>query len=196
MAAAAGAVIPEEKDAIDFYAELVRSIPDSERSTVLSSLEDSDIVSKSARLRAQLDAGEIVGANLDESRLVFLSALRGLKHGEISANQLASLHILDSAIRTLYVNPVLYLTYRYVNAESELARTVITYASAAIKGLPTGLQRYRYNTVIIPKEGISLGDLALRFQKPPMKRFFNFNDTEWDRFCNDHHQQVLGQAKI
>ncbi len=170
-------------DSFHFYNELTHAIPPGEREEVIAELERLDVIERARRLVAQLAAGDIVGTDMAESRLLFLAALRALRDKQISVNQLASLHILDSAIRTLYVNPMMYMVYTFVNADNELHRQFYTYALTNLQGLPTALQSHRYDLLPVPCENMSIKALPLRMQQPLMRRFFNFTASEWDSFC-------------
>ncbi|WP_115705708.1 ankyrin repeat domain-containing protein [Legionella sainthelensi] len=175
----------EPQNPIDFYDELIRSIPAEEREDILAELDSRSIINRAELLCKELSTNKRVGSNLEESRTLFLAALRNLKEKKISVNQLATLHILDSAIRTLYVNPMVYFIHKYVDDDQELSRTYNLFALASIKGLPTSVKRYNYDTLVLPQAGFPVSDLPERMQKPLMRRFFNFNDSEWDEFCKE-----------
>lgn len=168
-----------------FYDELIRSIPETERASVLKAL-DSDVIAKRAdQLKQQLFTLQTVGQNLSESRTLFLAALRGVKLKQISAAQLATLHILDSAIRTLYTNPMMYLVYKYVDANSQATINTNVCCLSGSKGIPSSMKRFPYKLTVLPKENILVVDLPLRMQKPLVRRFFNLTDSEWAVFCNE-----------
>ncbi len=112
------------------YNELIRSIPETERLTVLWELESTSITQRAKRLQEELITGKTVGTDLKESRAVFLAALRSLKLKQISEAQLASIHILDSAIRTLYTNPMVYLDQKYLDDERQVVHNITTFSSA------------------------------------------------------------------
>ncbi|GEM_PF-5827432 len=104
----------------DYYAEIIRSIPLDEKETVLYELDNSrEVQVRAEKLLQELSQNEAVGANLGESRTLFLAALKNLKEGKISVAQFASIHTLDSAIRTLYTHPTVYLIYDFVNGEKK-----------------------------------------------------------------------------
>lgn len=174
-----------ETPKIEPYDELIRSIPINERREVIAELDNHLIIERAKLLCEEFSANKMVGLDLRESRTLFLAALRNLRDKKISVNQLATIHILDSAIRTLYTNPMVYLIHKYVNASAKLARTYNFFAVKNLKGLPTSVKRYSYNALVLPKDNISVADLPWRMQKPLMQRFFNFNKAEWDKFCSE-----------
>ncbi|STX52338.1 Uncharacterised protein [Legionella busanensis] len=170
---------------IDSYSELIQSLPAKLRKDIINELDTRLIVQRAELLCKELSENAMVGLNLEESRTLFLAALRNLRDKKISVNQLATLHILDSAIRTLNVSPMIYFIYQYVNGDGHLARTINAFTLTTLKGMPTSVKRYPYNALVLPKEGISASDMPWRMQKPLMQRFFNFNELEWDQFCEE-----------
>ena len=170
---------------LDPYEELIRSIPEDERHDVINELNSDCVIARAQRLCTQLSNNERVGLNVDESRTLFLAALRNVRDKKISANQLATLHILDSAIRTLYVNPMMYFIHKYVDSNSKVAMAYNLAAVTNLRGLPTSVKRYPYNALIFPKEGMTESDLPCRMQKPLMQRFFNFTEIEWIAFVSE-----------
>ncbi|WP_176713829.1 ankyrin repeat domain-containing protein [Legionella jamestowniensis] len=169
---------------INYYDELVKSIPEEDRASVLSELESLPIRQRAEKLDKELAANEWIGLDVSESYTLFLAALRNLKSGKITAAQLASLHLFDSAIRTLYIDPLVYFIHKYVDADSKLARTCNMFALTNMRGMPTSVKRYQYNTLVLPPN-MSISDLPQRMQKPLMQRFFNFTDSEWIFFCEE-----------
>lgn len=168
----------------DYYAEIIRSIPEDERDTILSELDNNrEIRARAEKLLRELSRSDLIGLNLDESRTLFLAALKNLKESKITVAQFASIHILDSAIRTLYTQPMVHLIYHYVN-DGRGQRTYNTFPLDILKGMPTSVQQYRFDYVIFSQEGMRKGELPRRMQQPPARRFFNFNDAEWAFFCN------------
>ncbi|MGQ3890228.1 hypothetical protein ACQUW5_14530 [Legionella sp. CNM-1927-20] len=170
---------------IDSYGELIQSLPAKVRKIIINELDNRPIIERAELLCKELSGHAMVGLNLEESRTLFLAALRNLRDKKISVNQLATLHILDSAIRTLYVSPMVYFIHKYVNGDGQLTRTINTFILMNLKGMPTSVKRYQYNALILPKEGMSVSDLPWRMQKPLMQRFFNFNNAEWEAFCKE-----------
>jgi hypothetical protein len=167
------------------YDELVRSIPETEKSSVLRELNSDTIVRSAEKLKEQLDKLEMVGLDLKGSRTLFLAALRGVKLKQISAAQLATLHILDSAIRTLYTNPMVYFIHRYVDSKSEISTTMNMFYLTNLQGMPTAVKRFSYELILTPKEDMQVSDLPWRMQKPLPRRFFNLTDSEWAVFCKE-----------
>ena len=96
----------------EHYDELVHSLPEKEREYDLSALDGATIIERAELLCKQIDAPDtrpIFDLDPGKSRILFLAALRNLKLGKISYAQLATMHILDSAIHTLHTDPYVYL---------------------------------------------------------------------------------------
>ncbi|KTC88190.1 hypothetical protein [Legionella cincinnatiensis] len=167
------------------YYELMLSLPAEEREYIITELDSDVVIERAQLLCKELSQDELVGLNIKESRILFLAALRNLREGKISVNQLATLHILDSAIRTLYVNPMIYFIHKYVNDNDELTTTFNLFSLANLQGIPTSVKRLIYNAMILPKSGMSVSDMPWRMRKPLMQRFFNFNNSEWSHFCEE-----------
>lgn len=167
---------------------LIRSIPVKEKQTILAELDSPLITQRAHLLCEELAGNQMIGTELDESRTLFLAALRNVKDHKITINQLATLHILDSAIRTLYINPMSYFTYRYVNSDQELANTFNLFTLMSLKGMPTSMKRVPFDHIPLPAENISLSQMPWRMQKPLMQRFFHFKHSEWVHFCQEMKQ--------
>lgn len=167
------------------YDVLVRSIPIEEKQTILAELDSNLVIQRANLLCEELARNDRIGTNQEESRTVFLAALRNLKENKITINQLATLHILDSAIRTLYTDPISYFIYRYVNDDKKLTRTLYLFSLMSLKGMPTSVKRAFYDSTPVPAENITLSQLPWRMQKPLMQRFFNFTQSEWTQFCKE-----------
>lgn len=172
-------------DDINPYDELIRSLPEEEREDIIAELDSDPIITRANLLCTELARNKAVGFNLDESRTLFLAALRNLKCKKISAAQLATLHILDSAIRTLYTKPMMYLVHKFVDPDRKVIRMCNSHALPDTKGIPTSITRCIYHSMLLPKKNVAISALPLRMQQPPMKRFFNFTDSEWNNFCSE-----------
>lgn len=168
-----------------YYDELIASIPEPEKASLLSELNNSIITSRLERLIHELYNLEMVGINEVDTRTLFLAALRGVKTNQISAAQLATLHVVDSAIRTLYTNPMVYFIHKYIDSDSELQRTYNLFFIANMKGLPASVKRFFFELTLLPKEGMVVNELPWRMRIPLIKRFFNLTDSEWQVFIKD-----------
>lgn len=73
----------EPQNLIDFYDELIRSIPAEEREDILAELDSRSIINRAELLCNELSTNKRVGLNLEESRTLFLAALRNLKEKNI-----------------------------------------------------------------------------------------------------------------
>ncbi|MFT4059355.1 MAG: hypothetical protein QM652_07385 [Legionella sp.] len=168
----------------ELYAELIESIPREERSHLIAELDSEIITARAIELQEQLSKAEMV-VNIDESRTLFLAACKSVRDRKISMAQLASIHILDSAIRTLYINPMVYFIHSYVNAESEIVYAINVLTLAHLRNIPTSVKQFNYEDIIVPKVGMQVSALPQRMQKPPVQRFFNLNVSEWLKFCEE-----------
>lgn len=166
------------------YAELVRSIPERERDSVLKELEDDLIIRRSEELKDELDKLMLIGLNLTESRILFLAALRGVKMKQISAAQLATLHLLDSAIRTLYIKPTIYFIHEFVDEQGLVKLKYNLFSLKTSEGCPRVVRKVIYDIITIPNDNIGVSELPKRMQQPLIQRFFNFTSSEWIVFCN------------
>lgn len=173
-------------ESFSYYDELVRSIPETIRESVLRELDSEVVAERTEKLQAELNLHQMGGVELAESRTLFLAALRGVQLKKIPVETLATLHILDSAIRTLYTNPMIYLIYQYVDTNNRsLVTTNCLYPISTLKGMPKSVKRFFYQQIIFPNKDIQVSDLPLHMQKPLVRRFFNLTDSEWTLFCNE-----------
>lgn len=167
----------------EFYDELIRSISPDEKPGVEEELAKDVLLAKRAEVLCQeLAENKRFNFPLNESRNVFLAALLCLSQNKISAAQLASLHILDSAIRTLYINPMVYFTNRFVDANGAIQKDTQVLELGSIKK-PSTVRKLWYNAISVPKLDMQVMDLPKHMQQPLLRRFFNFNDFEWAGFC-------------
>ncbi|CAM2786629.1 hypothetical protein [Legionella worsleiensis] len=175
-------LLPPSEDI--FLNELILSLPESERAGVLEELEHDAVVQRTKRLVDELATGVINEFEIPESRTLFLAALRGVKLKQISAAELATLHIFDSAIRTLYISPRVYLRYYFLNADKGITNSVYHFPIPNDQELPNRITHLHYNTIICPNyNNLSISDLPWRMQKPLVYRFFSFTEAEWTIFC-------------
>ncbi|MDX2345317.1 MAG: hypothetical protein QNK11_00385 [Legionella sp.] len=185
------------------YDELLRSIPEAEKASVLSEL-DSDIVARRAEIlltelstekKTERLTATLVGLQLEQSRLLFLAALRNVRDNQISSPQLASLHILDSAIRTLYTSLHASLIHEFVE-KNTLQRSTFIYPVQEQERMPTSIPRYPYTAIAEPDSINDISELPWRMQKPVMARFFNFTDSEWHHFCQNMQHAPLSEQSF
>jgi|GEM_PF-2125120 len=169
---------------VNHYDVLTRSLPKEEHDEIVEELSYEKIIKLAELLCEQLSRNKQVVLDQDKSRDLFLAALRNLKINKITAEQLATLHVLDSAIHTLYTNPLVYVIHKFVDANGEVARTTNIFAITNPRGMPTSVKKIRYNMVL--PEGVAvISGLPDQMQKPLMQRFFNFTDSEWRVFCQE-----------
>ena len=166
------------------YWPLIQSLPHDEQPKILAELELPDIIERAQKLEKELASNEMFYDDLDATRTMFLAALLCLQQEKITKNQLASLHLLDSAIRTLYISPYSYLVHQYEDNQ-KLKSSVVFFESPKTTSRPTHVLRHHYDTIIVPNEQTKLKDLPKEMQLPLARRFFNFTDTEWDHFCDE-----------
>ena len=176
-------VTPYPNAGFNFYNELIRSLPDDERDTILAELCTPEMVKQAQLLFEDLTIDKPI-APTDGSRNQLLAALLNFKLNKISIAQLATMHIFDSAVRTLNAEPISYLVYRYVGTDNKIKDSISSYQPLTkATELPTKFNRYRYDVTPLPQDSTQISDLPHRMQIPLMKRFFNFSDEEWYHFC-------------
>lgn len=172
---------------ISAYDEIINSIPVSERGEVLYELETASVCDRAKSLYIELSQSQIdkvlnvADLNLSESRILFLAALKSLKEGSISVGQFASIHILDAAVRSLYINPMLYLTYFFVDDAKNPVFLKKTFPIDASEGMPQDIFKFRYMPIITSGQSFPV-------QESLIQRFFNFSDSEWIFFCSAMHE--------
>ena len=179
---------------MDYYDELIRSLPKNERNHIITELNSRKVIRRAELLETELTTDKHVRPNLNESRVLFLAALRNLKLGKITIGQLATMHLLDSAIRTLYKNPFTYLIYRYTQ-DNKLKRTIIVNSNEqSLRGMPDTVWWHRYNVIAKPDSAAAVSDdWPHRMKKPLIWRYFNFTDAEWIRFCEEMDKAPLSE---
>lgn len=166
------------------YWELIQSLPSDEKQRVLEELESPEIIERAKKLEQELAQNVMTCADLDATRVMFLAALLCLQQNKITKNQLATLHLVDSAIRTLYTSPLTYLIYQF-EENNKIKNIFSTFPSSTIKGFPTSVRRYAYNIALVPNAQTKINDLPQRMHEPLICRFFNFTDSEWDSFSEE-----------
>lgn len=164
----------------DGYWELIQSLPSRERENILNELESPRIIAKAEQLEQKLAKDIMNCAQLDTPRDMFLAALLCLQQNKISKNQLATLHLVDSAIRTLYTSPCCYLIHSYV--KDHKAQRTFNVSFPVTTNLPTEMQRCSFDSVMVPDSKTTIENLPERMRYPLIRRFFNFTDTEWINF--------------
>lgn len=162
--------------------ELFRSIPEDEREAIMQELQSEKIAKYAQTLQEELEESQTSIYATKKSRTLFLTALRCVKYKKISVAELASIHILDSAIHTLYTNPMVFYIHKYVNSEGKKSVVYNLFLLHSLKNTPQSFARYHYKHIILPREGMPISDLPKRMQKPLVQRFFNLNESEWATF--------------
>lgn len=156
------------------FNEVIRSIPDDERDSVLAELDSSFLIaSRAKKLQEQLFNEEMVIENESEARNLFLAALQLLKQHKITVGQFASLHILDSAFRTLYTHRAPNIIDTYI-AKSFRNKTVNLFDTT--KDSPEQISRFHFDSATEPSR-------PLIHPKQLLQSFFNFRDSEWNEFA-------------
>ncbi|TAL64897.1 MAG: hypothetical protein EPN84_02535, partial [Legionella sp.] len=164
------------------YWQLVKSLNPELREETLAELKTPEVISRANELGQELARNEYV-RNDSTTRITFLAALLSLQRNTITVNQLATLHLLDSAIRTLYTSPLFYLRYTFFDKGSQKNTYQINPVST--NGLPSLVRKLKYDVLPLPNNEVTIGELPKRMQSPLIVRFFNFTDSEWDHFQNE-----------
>ncbi len=177
------------------FDELIRSLPEKEREVVIAELSSDKVARRLKSLRHDLALDKFVGGNLLKSRRLFLAALEGLRLGQITYAQLASLHITDSAIHTFAVGPRAFFSCQSVDNNGDAVRH--------IKDTPIenhddeySVEKYRYDSLCLPNGKIDLSKIPPRMLKPLMCRYFNFNDQEWLHFRSEMAKAPLSEQSF
>jgi hypothetical protein len=165
------------------YEFLLHSIPNHDRTNIKNELESQIIIEMAKNIGEKFVSrfpGELV-CN-ENTRDIFLAALLCVKQRTMSTNQLASLHLLDAAVRTLYSNPVAYLVDRHKSADHPYSRAFIPVISKVVPQREFLVMHY--DSIVTTNFTMPIEDLPEFMQPPLMKRFFNFNEQEWNYFCD------------
>ncbi|MDF1758892.1 MAG: hypothetical protein P1U74_11460 [Legionellaceae bacterium] len=174
-----------KENLIEGLAPLLNSLSKSEKEQTLKDMESQSVVKRSAKLPRDLkDHSNIISSNHKESRTTFLAALRCLREKKITVNQLASLHIVDSAVRTLYTAPISYMIHEYMK-DGVLNHITTMNSVYNDNGLPDKINRSYYNFLPTPNASIDISQMPKRMRKPLLSRFFNFQGDEWNNFCSE-----------
>lgn len=178
----------------DGYMDLINSLPEGEREMVLSELETSRVKERADRLVRQIASQEMLFRDMSSTREMFLAALLCVRDNRLTKNQLATMHIHDSAIRTLYTNPAVYLLHSY-EKNNEVTNTSSVFIQP-LSGMPTAFRTYPFNLTLVPDDKIGVNDLPYRMRSPLVKRFFNFTDQEWTYFCKQMENAPESEKRI
>lgn len=168
------------------YWQLIQSLPVNDRRKILAELKSSQVIERAKKLTDELAGNYSVCTNLNNTRLTFLAALLCVQQNKIAINQLATLHLLDSAIRTLYVAPCSYLIYKFRHEnKTKILFNFSVFPADEEKNFPNVVERYLYYTIPVPNAKTQAKDLPRKMQRPLVYRFFNFTEIEWEYFCQE-----------
>lgn len=181
--------------AIKGYPRLVHCLPQDEyHSLYKSMLKIEDTSAKN--LANRINQGECVCANAAETRNTIVTALKAYNLGYLNLEQIATLHIIDGAIRDLVSHPTSVLYHKSVDNNGRVKSSTHTYFIANSNTIPAKLNTYKYNIVILPSDEIEIDQLPSEMQYPILQRFFAFTDGEWNRFCNIMAQKPLSEKNF
>jgi len=170
---------------IFYYNELISSITEAEKPILLNELDSTLVTTRAEKLQEELSKLEMVVVTEKDTRTLFLAALRGVKKNQISAAQLATLHVIDSAVQSLYFNPIMFIIHKYVDSEENLQDLFGSYSINDSFRMPNKVRSSHYKRIFIPIDGIDVNKLPWRMRMPLIKRFFNLTESEWQVFCKD-----------
>lgn len=165
------------------YSDLISSLQPFERKKILAELESPEIIAKAEQLKFKLANNQMTCLELDTTREMFLAALLLLQRNEISSNQLASLHLVDAAIRTLYTSPMSYLIYTF--EKDGMIHKTFDLQKSSSDHLPKQVLRFKFDSIITPNDNTHIGDLPQRMQQPLVRRFFKLSAQEWNDFTKE-----------
>lgn len=164
------------------YMRLLSSIPSYEKKQLLSELDSPEVTERAQAMVEKYARGTLPVVNLDESRQNFVAALKCLQQGKLTVEQVASLHIWDSAIRLYYTNDGGFkLVYEFVQEGNRHKTVFMTPVSGTNR--PTSLtfaqcgttNRDIYNSLASSLQNVNI---------PLVKRYFNLTDVEYRNFCD------------
>ncbi len=157
---------------VDHYNEIISSLPLEEKDDALKQMaEDREVQLRAEKLSQQIADGDYIDPGMEDGRTLLLSSLKLLQEGSISVAELASIHLLDSAVRTLTSSLTLF-------SDEERVEGYVAEPQHSLN-----IQRFKYDAVVYP---VSLGfdRLPDRMRAPLVRRFFHFTDDEWLIFCD------------
>lgn len=164
---------------VEGYWKLIGSLTPLERKEVLKELELPEVIRRAISLEKQFAKNSLIISKPAEARETFLAALLCLQQNRITIHQLATLHLLDSAVRTLYTHSVAFVP---------------------VKDKTIGTSTDKISTFVIPQSNRSqsfvyqlsysepyLSDILGKtipktMKKSLLARYFNFTEREWEFF--------------
>lgn len=175
------------------YNRLIKSLPELELDVLnheMNELNEDDI----KNLVGRINIGDLLCWDHSTTRKIIVTALGALKMGDISVEQMASIHIMDGAMRDLVTHSTTFQHYEYVKNGKNKHKGVTV--ETKIKDSPSAKpQGYYFDTIISP-EGVSVNQLPERMQQPTLKRFFALSDDEWNHFCKIMQSKPLSEKKF
>ena len=178
------------------YEELIKSIPKGERDRILKEIETPKIKECARGLVKDIAENKMVCLDHDSSGSLLLAALLCLKDSRLSLNQFATLHILFSAIHTLYVKPMVYYINSYVDSENKPCYSIVYFSVPNHKELPKYVMRFPYTAKHPTNAAIKSEQIPYRMRKPLIQRFFNFTEEEWQRFIKEMSTKNVSEQQV
>lgn len=171
----------DEKHIVKGFERLIKSLPSLE----LNALKR-DMINISAEEAIDLarrinHSNCVITTDTETTRKVIITALKALNMNLLSLKQIATLHILDAAIRDFLTHATTFTYHEYVE-EGKFQRNLNAFQILSHRIPCKTYLQMAYKDAFIP-EGIEPNQLPDRMQLPVLKRFFAFTDDEWIRFC-------------
>lgn len=165
------------------YYELTQHLPKEEREAIDKDLSQVDS-SKTAEIQYQYESNQIPCNILTTiAKSTMLVALKAFKENLINIEQLASLHILDGAVRDLLTHLSNNYQTRVVWDGKVINKCGYTKIDRDLSSVDGCIERHRYDAVIALDESHATNFEEIK-KKPQLKDFFALDDNEWLRFCN------------
>lgn len=175
------------------YWQLLHSLPQAQRTSILDELKTAQVIETANNLKNELWANGYNNAWLNNSRINFLAALLCVQQNSISINQLATIHLLDSALHTLYFSFVSFISNQFVDIDGNIVSDTVHSKPPINAQFANSYRRLKYNLITYPDDQIHQDQLLPRLRKPLIQRFFNFNVLEWVVFCQEMEQAPLSE---
>lgn len=188
--------IPQLKEQVKGYSRLIKSLPILELEAL--KIEMADISPKEASdLAVRINKGERV-ISTATSRVIIVTALKALNMKLISVKQMATLHILDAAIRDFITHATSFLYHEFLE-NGKIQRQINALTISHHQNLiPEPTIQLHYTDNAIPK-GITPDQIPERLRLmrlPVLKRFFALTDHEWTRFCTLMNKNVSSEQQF
>lgn len=175
------------------YWQLLHSLPQAQRESILDELKTAQLIDIANYLENELCLNGYNHEWLNNSRTIFLAALLCVQRNSISINQLATVHLIDSALHTLYFSVISFISTDFVDIDGTVVSNIAHCKPPKDTQFANSFRRLKFNLTTHPDDQINIDQLLPRLRKPLIQRFFNFNALEWVVFCQEMSQAPLSE---